>query len=266
MLDGHVASDRRLPYVSPCMRCGLLAVLVLLGCGGDTSRAPAPRQPTPLDRATLGTIAGEVRVEGAVPPQTDVRFGGSAECLAAHDGGRVPSGDLLVRDGLLQGAFVWVKDGLGDRVFAIPTVPVVIDQSGCLFTPRVAGAQVGQRIMFTNDDPLLHNVHGTPNASPPWNFSLPRHGISRDLRIEAPEIMVSVRCDVHPWMQAWIGVVDHPYFAVTGADGRFRLPDVPPGTYTLGVWHERLGTRETRVGLEPTATATTTIVFAAPVR
>jgi len=237
----------------------VLTSLLLAACDSGPPPLP-PRTPTPLDHAVTGTVAGDVRVAGAVPAMTQVRFSGFPECGAQHRE-PVPAGDLRVQDGKLAGAFVWLKDGLGDRVFAIPTEPVEIDQSGCLYQPRVAGARVGQTIRFVNGDPLLHNVHGTPKASPPWNVSLSRRGAMREIRLDRPEIMVAVRCDLHPWMQAWLGIVDHPYFAVTGPDGAFTLPDVPPGDYTLAVWHERLGTRETRITLPPKGTATATFTY-----
>jgi len=239
----------------------VLSALVA-SCGGDSAGPPPARQPTPLDHATTGAISGEVRFEGAPPPMQTLTFGGFAECAAAHRGS-VPVGDVLVQNGKLQNAFVWLKDGLGDRVFAIPGEPVVVDQVGCLYQPRVAGVQVGQLVKFTNDDPLLHNVHGTPKASPPWNVSLARKGAEREIRIAKPEVMISVRCDLHPWMQGWLGAVDHPYFAVTGPDGGFMLRDVPPGTYTVAAWHERFGVREARVTLEAKGAATASFTFAA---
>lgn len=233
-----------------------VALALLLGCGGDaTPPAARTRTPTPLDHATTGTITGAVRVEGAVPAMAEIRFGGFGECAAQHQG-PVSAGDVLVKDGKVENAFVWLETGLGDRVFAVPDTAVEIDQSGCLYRPRIAGAQVGQTVRFMNGDPLLHNVRGTPKASPQWNVSLSRRGASRDVVVERPEVMVSVRCDLHPWMQSWLGVVDHPYFAVTGADGAYTLRDVPPGDYTVGVWHERLGTRDTRVTLAPNGSAT----------
>jgi plastocyanin len=240
-----------------------LVCVLAAACGGGEPPPLPPRQPTPLDAATTGTIHGQVRLDGTPPPMQDVRFGSFAECAAQYRG-PVPVGDVLVHDGLVENVFVYIQSGLGERVFAIPTTPVEIDQKGCLYHPRVAGAQVGQLIDFVNSDPTLHNVHGTPKASPGWNFALSRAGTQRQTRIDRPEIMVSVRCDLHPWMQGWIGVVDHPYFAVTGADGSFRLAGVPPGTYTLTAWHERFGTRSQQVVLAERADSGVTFAFTAP--
>jgi hypothetical protein len=241
----------------------LLAGTLLLaaGCGGGDDGACAHRPPpTPLDRSQTGTITGSVRFVGEPPPQTELRLGGDAACAAQHTG-PVLAGDVLVRDGRLQNAFVYLKDGLGDRRFAVPSEPVTIDQRGCLYVPRVAGAQVCQPIAFLNSDPTLHNVHGTPEASSAWNFSMSPRASQRSVRLERPEVMVPVRCDVHPWMRGFIGVVDHPYFAVTGPDGAFTLSDVPAGDYVLASWHERFGTREARVHLEARGTAEATLTY-----
>ena len=236
--------------------------LVLAACdrGGDVP--PPSRQPTPLDVATTGTISGAVRFAGTPPEMKEIRFGSFAECSTQHPG-PVYRGDALVQDGHVQNAFVYVSAGLGDRVFAIPDAAVEIDQRGCLYVPHVAGAQVGQLITFVTGDPAIHNVHGTPAGAPGWNFVLARRGAERQLRILQPEVAVSLRCDLHPWMQAWIGVVDHPYFAVTGADGAFRLANVPPGTYTITAWHERFGTQSQQVTLAERGTATVDLAFTA---
>jgi plastocyanin len=239
----------------------LVVALVLAACSEDAGPPPA-RTPTPLDKATTGTISGTVRFDGTPPPMREVNFGSFGECASQHQGA-VTMGDVRVRNGAVAGAFVYVKDGLGNRVFAIPEAPVEIDQTGCVYKPRVVGVQVGQLVRFLNDDPLLHNVHGTPAASSAFNVSLARKGAAREIRIPKPEVAVSVRCDLHPWMQAWIGVVDHPYFAVTGDDGAFTLKDVPPGDYTVAAWHEKLGTRDAKVTLAPSGTASTTFTFTA---
>jgi hypothetical protein len=230
--------------------CALVLLALVTACGGSGSGCPDTRPATPLDRDTTGTISGTVHFDGPVPVMAELRVGGDAACAAQH-AGPVLAGDVLVRDGRLANAFVYVKEGLGDRTFAIPTEPVTIDQRGCVYVPRVTGAVTCQPIEFLNSDPTLHNVHGTPVQSSGWNFSMGVQGSRRTVRIPSPEIMVEVRCDVHPWMRAWVGVLDHPYFAVSGTDGRFTLADVPAGEYVLAAWHERFGARETRVTLAP---------------
>lgn len=241
---------------------GTLVVLALIvGCGrGD--EAPPPRDPTPLDLTTTGRIVGTVRFDGTPPPMGTINFGSFIECTERH-GEPVATGEALVHDGLVENAFVWIEEGLGDRVFAIPDEPVVIDQRGCLYEPRVVGAQVGQAVKYVNSDRTLHNVHGTPRTARGWNFALSRAGSERVLRIMEPEVAIPVRCDLHPWMQGWIGVVDHPYHAVTGPDGRFRLDQVPPGRYVVGVWHERFGRREATVELTPQREASIDFTYAA---
>ena len=171
------------------------------------------------------------------------------------------AGDALVKDGQVENAFVYIKEGLGDRGFAVPAQPVVIDQKGCLYEPHVAGAQVGQGIEFRNSDAVLHNVHGSPKDSSAFNVALPRQGAERTITVDHPEVMISVRCDLHPWMQGWLGVLDHPYFGVSGADGRVTLKDVPAGDYVIGVWHERFGTREAKVSVTPKASASASVTF-----
>lgn len=223
----------------------VIVLAALAACGGGGGEPPS-KPVTPLDRSTTGTITGVVRLAGPPPAMPTLQL--SAECRSEHQG-PVSAGDVLVHDGLVENAFVYVKVGFGDRGFAVPTEPVIVDQRGCLYRPRVVGVQVGQPIVFQNSDSVLHNVHGTPQVASAWNFTMSVKGSQRTVRLDKPEVMVSVRCDVHPWMQGWIGVVDHPYFAVTGTDGRFTLRDLPPGDYVVAAWHERFGTREARVSL-----------------
>src|SRR5262249_11292399 len=143
--------------------------------------------------------------------------------------------------------FVYIKSGLGTRVFPLPSSPVEIDQKGCVYTPRVAGAQTGQTIEFVNSDPIMHNVHSTPADVKSWNLNLPKQGVEREVKVAKPEVMIPMKCDVHPWMRGYLGVLDHPYFAVTGADGKFTLPNVPAGEYVVASWHEKFGTKEQSV-------------------
>jgi len=230
--------------VAPMPRALLaLALSLLAACGRDESACNAPRTVTPLDPAATGTITGTVTFAGPPPAMKPVALGGDPQCAVQHQG-PVLAGDALVHDGKVENAFVYVKDGLGTRTFAVPETPVTIDQVGCLYQPHVAGAQTCQPIEFVNGDPTLHNVHGTPGRSAPWNFGMALQGSKRRIRVENPEVMIPVTCDVHPWMRGYLGVLPHPYFAVTGADGRFTLRGVPAGEYVLAAWHERFGTRE----------------------
>jgi hypothetical protein len=218
------------------------------------------RTPTPLDTATTGTIEGRVGFVGTPPPPRTIAVTSDPACAAAHPGGLVVH-DVRGTGGGLADAFVAITGGLEGRVFAVPTTPVVIDQRGCWYEPRVAGAQVGQPILFRSSDDTLHNVHGEPRASARWNFGLPRRDAERTITLSAPELMVPVRCDVHPWMRLDLGVLDHPFFAVTGEDGAFRWRGVPPGHYTLTVWHRTLGRVQQTVTLEPNGTATVAVTL-----
>jgi plastocyanin len=247
----------------PWMLLSVVVFLTLFSACGEKEPAKPARQPTPLDLSTVGTISGRVRFEGPIPEQTVLRLGGWSECAAQHPGGLPYARDILVNDGKLQNAVVYVKEGLGDRVFAAPQEPVTSDQKGCVFLPRILGAQVDQSLRFVNSDPLAHNVHGLPQNSRQWNFSLGVKGASRTITVDKPEVMIEIKCDIHPWMRAYLGVFDHPYFALSGEDGRFALEDLPPGEYTVEVWHERLGTRSQKVSLGAKEAKEIELTFAA---
>ena len=238
----------------------LIALVALAACTGGESEIPARGPATPIDPATTGTIAGHVTFAGEPPPESELRLAGDAACATAHEG-PVRAGDVRVKDGKVENAFVWLKDGLGNLVFELPKEAVVIDQRGCIYQPRFAGAQTGQEIKFLNSDSTLHNVHTLPKNSSPVNFGMSRKGTDRSIRIAKPEVMVGIKCDVHPWMRAYIGVLDHPYFMLTGADGAFRIEKVPAGDYTLGAWHERFGTREAKLKVEAGKTSETTFEY-----
>jgi plastocyanin len=125
----------------------------------------------------------------------------------------------------------------------VPSTAVVLDQKGCRYVPHVLGVQVGQPVEVLNSDPTLHNVHAVPMSNSEFNTGQPLQGMKRAHTFTAREVMVPFKCDVHPWMHAYIGVLDHPFFAVSGADGSFQLTGLPPGTYTIEAWHETLGAR-----------------------
>ncbi|MGH7819413.1 MAG: carboxypeptidase regulatory-like domain-containing protein [Candidatus Binatia bacterium] len=220
---------------------GVAAMLALLAACTRESAPPdrGPASPTPAP-GVAATISGTVRLAGEPPAPTRIRMTG--DCA-----GEAEAGDLKVREGRVENAFVYVREGLGQVVFERPQATVSIDQRGCMFAPRVVGVQTGQTLEFLNSDPTLHNVHTTPANSRAANFGLGVRGAKRPIRIDRAEVMVTVKCDVHPWMRAYVGVLDHPHFAVTGADGSFRLGGLPPGEYVLESWHERFGRKSAAV-------------------
>jgi len=154
----------------------------------------------------------------------------------------------IVRGGKVANVFVYVKDGvtadgrkLADLTFPVPDNAVVLDQRGCSFQPHVLGVMVGQTLRILNSDPTTHNVHLTPRNNPEWNQSMASGSAPLTTRLQRPEIMVPVKDNQHPWKRARVGVLPHPFFAVTGEDGRFEIRGLPPGKYTLVAWHEGEG-------------------------
>jgi plastocyanin len=229
----------------------ILAVTV--ACGGPSESGP-PEVPagTPagerVDSASAGTIAGRAVFRGTPPEPQPVDIRTDPKC-ADEAGSEIRDLSVIVTNGGLENVFVHIKSGLGSYAFDLPTEPVKIDQDGCAYIPRVVGVRVGQPIEVSNSDPLTHNVHAAARVNQPFNKAQPFEGMRQTHTFTKPEIMVPLKCDVHPWMAAYIGVVDHPYFAVTGPGGAFELKDVPPGTYTVEAWHEKLGTRTATVTL-----------------
>ncbi len=200
-----------------------------------------------------GVIQGTVRVRAA--PSRIRRIGTDTDprCAALH-AEPPPSEEIVVSPDLgLRWAFVYVKEGA--RPTPSPEVPVLLAQAGCLYRPHVLGVQVGQPLLIRNEDPLLHNIHVLPFANPAFNFGQPTAGLEQRRTFKSPEVMIKVVCDVHPWMRAWVGVLDHPYFAVTDAEGAYALPELPAGLYTVEAWHEAYRSVAELVELQPGAGA-----------
>jgi plastocyanin len=246
----------------------LFALAVVAACGSpspesspapaaapESTAAPAPPPPLPGE----STITGSIKYEGTAPTPRVVRMDSDPLCMPE---GPTVSEVLLVGPGNgIQNAFVYVKDGLGDRTFQAPQTPIILDQKGCKYMPHVFGAQVGQPVHILNSDPTLHNVHAVPKANSEFNFGQAMKGMKTVRTFDTPEVMVPFRCDVHGWMAAFGGIVNHPFFAVSGADGSFEIKGLPAGTYTVEVWHERLGTQTQTVTVDGKAGATTAFAF-----
>jgi plastocyanin len=248
----------------------LFAIVFAVACGGSSSPQPssapaaspepapaAPAAPVPLPGAS--TITGSVKYEGTAEKPRVVRMDSDPLCMPE---GPSTSEVLLVGPGNgLQNAFVYVKDGLGDHKFTAPQTPVVLDQKGCKYSPHVFGVQLGQPVIIVNSDPTLHNVHAVPKANAEFNFGQAVKGMKTTRTFDKQEVMVPFRCDVHGWMAAYAGVLPHPYFAVSNADGTFEIKGLPAGTYTVEVWHERLGTQTTKVTVDGKNSAKASVAF-----
>lgn len=243
----------------------LAFTLTAAGCSGRKEGSPdAARNYFKVDPATAGSISGKVVFEGAIPPAGRVDMDGDPQCARLHstpvlDEAVAAKGDG--RNNYLANVFVYVKSGLEDKKFEPVSNEVVIDQKGCWFGPRVLGVQTGQTLKVTNSDPLTHNIHPMPQVNREWNQSQAPGAEPFIRKFGKPEVMIRVKCNIHPWMHAWVGVVDHPYFAVTGADGAFTLPNLPPGSYTLEAWHEQLGRQEQQVTVAPSGRSESTFRF-----
>lgn len=255
-----------------------LVALMSAACGaaessasatGDNSAASA-RQAKKVDPATAGSVSGKVTLSGPRPAVETMRVAVDQTCIAAMGGtagasGAVIKSDavLVGADGAIQNAFVYIKDTLSDYTFDVPTAPVVLDQVGCRYTPRIFGVRVGQPVEMVNSDATLHNVHAIPMVNQEFNRGMPKQHSRMTEIFTAPEQMVRFKCDLHAWMNAYGGVMPHPFFGVTGADGAFALKGVPPGKYDVTVWHEKLGSSTHAIEIRNSQAASLNFTLAA---
>ena len=234
-------------YLAAVCLCAAVAA-----CSGDPSKSGEPSSPAAapdakkVDGATAATIKGKVTFEGAVPANPVIQMASDPACGTAE----VRAETFMVDNGALQNVFVHIKDGLGNKfIFDTPTEPVKLDQKGCRYTPHVVGLRVTQPLEVSNSDETMHNVHGMPETNREFNQGQPVVGMKNTVAFTAPEVMIPFKCDVHGWMIAYVGVVSHPYFAVTDKAGTFELKTIPPGTYEVEAWHEKLGRQTQTVTL-----------------
>ena len=234
----------------------LFLATLAAACGGGPAPAPTSQeQPASatlpaVDPATAATISGTVSFEGTAPANASIRMNADPYCLTAN---KTPQ---------TQETYM-VKDGLGNYVFDTPTETAKIDQQNCRYHPHVFGMRVGQSLEILNSDPTLHNIHAQPKNNSEFNNGQPIQGMKMSHTFDKPEIMVPFKCDVHGWMNAYVGVLNHPYFAVTDKDGKFELKSLPPGTYTIEAWHEKLGTQTASVTLGAKESKDVTFTFKA---
>jgi plastocyanin len=225
--------------------CLLLASLLLTACSHEPPPAakkeaprPAPIEYFHVDPASAGAISGHIVFHGARPKPRHIDMDSDSGCPKQ---GALEETIVTGKGGGLANAFVYIQTGFEGKHFELPTQPVSLNQHGCMFTPRVLGIRAGQMLNVRNSDEVSHNIHPMPTNNREWNQQQPPQTPDLEHKFPRPDVMIPVKCNVHSWMHAYIGVVDHPYFAVTGPSGDFDFSNVPPGDYTIAVWHEKLG-------------------------
>jgi len=245
-----------------------LASLTMISCGNkQESGEPSPASTTfgnpagkPVDAATAGSVTGTIKLDGAPPAMKNISMAAVAFCAKQHDS-PVPSEDVVAGDnGTLQNVVVYLKGDFSAYSFAKPAA-AELDQKGCMYVPHVVAVMAGAPLEFQSLDSTPHNIHPVPNTNRQWNESQPRGGAPIEKSFAQEEVAIPVKCNLHPWMRAYVAVIGNPYFQVTGKDGSFELRNVPPGTYTLAAWHEHYGVSEQTITISPQQTQAATITF-----
>jgi plastocyanin len=244
----------------------VLGLLLLLGAcskssnetaATSTEQPSAAQQPAqPVDPATAATISGTVKYTGPVPKPVRIDMSQDPSCK-----GQNMAAPIEAENGNLANAFVYVKEGLGNRNFPVPQEPAVIDQQGCKYHPAVLGVMTGQRIEIRNSDPTTHNIHPTPKDNREWNESQAPNAAPLEKTFAREELMMPVKCNQHPWMKMHINVVRHPFFAVTDSQGKFEIKGLPPGEYTVAVLHDRLGEQTQKITVGPKESKSTEFTY-----
>jgi len=231
--------------------------LLALGsaCGGDkspdTNMTAGDAAATPYSGPT-GTVNGVISFNGTPPAPKKIDT--TADPVCGQKNPNLMTDDTIVNDGKLSNVFVYIKEGtveggkkVVDYAWATPTVAARLDQNGCHYDPHVMGVQVNQTISITNSDPTQHNVHPTPKFNQEWNQTQSAGQGPIEKSFGRAEVLIPVKCNQHPWMKAYIGVLRHPLFSVSGEDGAFEIKGVPAGTYTVAAWREggATGTEQT---------------------
>ena len=238
-------------------------VVAALGCSGDSDKAgstsaakpAAPKAsetkaPPPVqDPSKLGTITGRITFAGTPPAPRAIRMDADPFCANANRTGATKKSVELGKDGGLRNVFVYVRSGIDGSAYESPSDPAVLDQVRCGYVPGVIGLQVGQPLEIRNSDKTLHNVHAMPKESKGFNIGMPTKGMTSTRKFSAPEVLIRIKCDVHPWMETFVGVVDHPFYAVTHVSGAYSLAKLPPGDYEIEAVHPKLGSKSQTVSV-----------------
>jgi plastocyanin len=244
--------------------------VVMMSCGGkgnQPSETAAPAANTggkAVDSATAGTVTGTIKLDGTAPKPRNINMAAEPNCAKEHTGSPATTEDVVPGDGgTLQNVVVYLKGDFTQYSFPPATDPVTIDQKGCQYHPHVLALQAGEPLSVVNSDMTTHNIHPVPKDNREWNESQPPGAQPIKQSFARPEVSIPVKCNVHPWMKAYIAFFNNPYYVVTGKDGSFSIKNVPPGTYTVTAWHEAYGSQEQMVTIGPSESKAVTLTFKA---
>src|SRR5690348_7797390 len=232
--------------------------LSISGCSGKTDSSVASDEdarPTtsarePVDAATAGSVAGIVKFDGLRPKMRAINMAAVPNCSKMHSTPAMTEDVVAGDSSTLQNVVVYLKGDFTHYSFDPPNSGVTMDQKGCSYNPHVLALLTGQRLQVSNSDQTTHNINAAPKRNPRWNESQSAGAFPFTEVFARAEIGIPVKCNVHPWMKAYISVFSHPYFQVTGEDGSFKIDNVPPGTYTLTAWHEWYGVKEQNITIQ----------------
>jgi plastocyanin len=243
----------------------MIAGLAILVVGSDRSLGAAAGASAGAARPDAGSgasVVGKVKFTGQLPAATRVSMNADPSCAKLHPAPAMGQEFMAGSDNTLGNVIVFISDGLGNRSFDTPAEAVTFEQKGCMYDPHVVALRANQKLKMINSDNTTHNIHPLPANNREWNKAEPA-GATMEESFPREEIAIPVKCNVHPWMKSYIAVFKHPYFAVTGKDGSFQLPNLPPGDYTVEAWHEKLGTMTQKITVAAGESKTVDFTFKA---
>jgi len=231
------------------------------GQTAESGGEPASGGPVWTPTGNEGSITGTIHFQGTAPQFRPLSMDADAACAAKHSGPVYPEAVITNDNGTLRNAFVYVKSGLEGKSFAVPGTPVVLDQDGCLYHPHVLGIQAQQTLEVRNSDNTTHNIHPLPQVNREWNLGQPAGAQPIEQSFSRPEASIPVKCNQHPWMRAYIHVLSHPFYAVSGDDGTFTIEGLPPGSYEIEVMHEQYGAMTQQVTVAANGSVNTDFTY-----
>ena len=243
----------------------LAAATLAFACGGGEEEAAAPEGTADTEQAApagpTGAVSGTVNYAADADPDTPIKMDADPVCAGLHQEPVTTQKIITDGQGHLANVFVWVKE-TPPGSYQPPAEQAVIDQKGCQYQPHVQGVMVGQELLIRNSDPTLHNIHALPAKNQEFNQGQPFEGMEMTKTFDEVELPpFHFKCDVHPWMSSYLGVVPHPFFATSDDSGSFQIANLPPGTYTLEAWHEELGSQTQQITVEPDQTVEVTFDY-----